>query len=45
MDKRSFNVMLTMVIGSMLLIGTYKITKKKANAAVKNISAVDKDKK
>jgi len=43
MDKRSFNFLFTAVIASMVLIGTYKITKKKNVSKV--ISAVSKNTK
>lgn len=45
MDKRSFNVMFTMVIASMVLIGTYRIAKKKTTPAAKTISVNDKSKR
>lgn len=45
MDKRSFNFMFTMVIASMVVIGTYKIAKKKNTPVVKNTSSVSKNKK
>jgi hypothetical protein len=43
MDKRSFNFMFTLVVASMVLIGTYKIAKKKSHT-VKVIAIVDKNK-
>jgi len=45
MDKRSFNFLFTVVVASMVLIGTYKITKKKGSHHPKSVSAVDKNKK
>jgi hypothetical protein len=33
MDKRSFGVLVTVVAASMVIIGTYKIAKKKNQAA------------
>lgn len=43
MDKRSFNFMFTLVVASMVLIGTYKIAKKKGHAG-KIIAIIDKSK-
>ena len=31
MEKRSFNILCTVVLASMAIIGTYKITKKKSH--------------
>ncbi|WP_262496962.1 hypothetical protein [Pedobacter lusitanus] len=31
MDKRSFNFLFTVVVASMLILGTYKIAKKKVH--------------
>ena len=33
MDKRSFNFLFTIVAASMVIIGTYKIAKKKTNSS------------
>lgn len=40
MDKRSFNFMFTVVVASMVVIGTYKIAKKKN--AVKTLAVISK---
>ena len=45
MDKRSFNLVCTMVIASMVIFGTYKIAKKKPVATAKSVSVLDKSKK
>ena len=42
MDKRSFNFLFTFVVASMVILGTYKIAKKKTNHNAKSISVVEK---
>ena len=43
MDKRSFNFMFTLAVVSMIVIGTYKISRKKNNP-VKTVTATEKSK-
>lgn len=45
MDKRSFNLLFTFVAASMLVIGTYKIAKKKNTANNTHTQTVVKNNK
>jgi hypothetical protein len=42
MDKRSFNLLFTLVVTSMVVIGTYKLSKKKSSRHVAPITASKK---
>ena len=42
MEKRSFNILCTVVLASMLIIGTYKITKKKSHPAPTPVTVTSK---
>ncbi|MET1057500.1 MAG: hypothetical protein ABWY16_19460 [Pedobacter sp.] len=39
MDKRSFNLLFTLVAASMVVIGTYKLAKKKSHTPASHVSA------
>jgi hypothetical protein len=44
MDKRSFNLLFTLVVTSMVVIGTYKLSKKKSHKLVAQTTVSKKNK-
>lgn len=45
MDKRSFNLLFTIVAASMVILGTYKIARKKPAGQVSHVSTAVKNNK
>jgi len=45
MDKRSFNFLFTIVAASMVIIGTYKMAKKKTNSSASTPTSVNSNSK